>query len=59
MTALRSIILTMNTPTVIYVVSGANIITAKEAAKRTALRIIPLPGLAAVHNNESVMSDER
>lgn len=48
--------LTMNAPTVIYGVSGANSMTAKAAAKRIAFRMIPLPGRAAVHNKASVRS---
>ncbi len=57
-TALSSIMLTINAPTVMYGVRGAKSITENADAKRTALRIIPLPGLAAVQSNESVKSDE-
>lgn len=54
--ALKNIMLAINSPTVTYGVSGANIIAEKAAANRTAFLIIPLPGLAAVQSRESVSS---
>ena len=50
--------LAIKAPTVTYGVSGANSITENAEANRRAFLIIPLPGLAAVHNKESVMSFE-
>ena len=46
--ALMVIIPAIKSPTVIYGVSGANIMTEKAEAKRIAFLIIPLPGRAAV-----------
>lgn len=56
--ALRVIMLAIKAPTVTYGVRGAKSITENAAANRMAFLIIPLPGLAAVHSKESVMSWE-
>ncbi len=45
-----SIMLTMNTPTVMYGVNGAKAMTENATAKSTALRTIPRPGRAAVQS---------
>jgi len=46
--------LTMNAPTVIYGVRGAKSMTENADAKSMALRMIPLPGRAAVQRSASV-----